>query len=376
MRITCNRKSLLTAARAVSSAVPARSPKPILQNLKLVVEPDGSATILATDLDVGIRRQVGGVKAEKPGEVILPCEKICSILSTGIDEELAIETDGDHLIVRGLRSQFKLPSEDPTLFPPIADFTSPSYHVVAAADLKRLIRRTMFATDVESTRYALGGVLVELTAATIAMVATDGRRLAKQFASVETENEPGTPGGSPVIPVKALKLIDKCIDDDDPPVHFAIQAASAVLIRTHDSVIYSRLVEGRFPQYQNVFPAEPKVWIPLEVGSLRQAVEQAAIATSDESRGVDFTFGRGLLTLSGQAADVGGSHIETPISYQGDVVEITFDPRYLLDALKTLADHTFITAELIDSKEAAVFRTDDDYSYVVMPLTKDRPTNA
>jgi DNA polymerase-3 subunit beta len=234
-----------------------------------------------------------------------------------------------------------------------------------------MIRRTIFATDVESTRYALGGVLVELTAESITMVGTDGRRLARMSAPAEAENDAPTPPGSPVVPVKALKLIERNLDDGDPPVHIAIQGTAAVLVRTDRAVIYSRLVEGRFPRYQDVFPANVDVKIKLEAGPLRMAVEQASIVTSDESRGVDFRFGDGLLKLSSQAADVGSSHVELPIAYQGKPVEITFDPRYLSDALKTLDDTAEITAELIDSKNAAVFRTDDRYTYVVMPLTRD-----
>jgi DNA polymerase-3 subunit beta len=100
-------------------------------------------------------------------------------------------------------------------------------------------------------------------------------------------------------------------------------------------------------------------------------VEQASIVTSDESRGVDFQFGSGLLKLTSRAADVGSSHVDLPIAYEGKTVDITFDPRYLIDALKTLDDETVITAELIDAKNAAVFRTGDDYTYVVMPLTRE-----
>ena len=145
-----------------------------------------------------------------------------------------------------------------------------------------------------------------------------------------------------------------------------------MLVRTERAVIYSRLVEGRFPRYQDVFPTNVEVKIPLEVGPLRLAVEQASIVTSEESRGVDFRFGDGVLKLASQAADVGSSHVELPIAYEGKPVEITFDPRYLTDALKTLDDNAAITAELIDSKNAAVFQTDDRYTYVVMPLTRDR----
>jgi DNA polymerase-3 subunit beta len=356
----------------VSGVAPARSPKPILQNLKLVAEPDQTPILMATDLEVGIRHRVLGMKVERPGSVILPTARFGSILRTSNDVELDLAADGDHLLVRGLHSEFQLPAEDPSLFHEVPDFGAASYHVVRASDLRKLIRRTIFATDVESTRYALGGVLVELTPESITMVGTDGRRLAKMSAAAAAANGAPNPAGSPVIPVKALKLIERNLDDDDIDVHIAIQAGAAVLVRTEAAVIYSRLVEGRFPRYQDVFPASVEVKIPLEAGPLRLAVEQASIITSEDSRGVDFQFADGALKLTSQAADVGSSHVELPIAYDGKILEITFDPRYLADALKTLDDTTAVTAELIDSKNAAVFKTDDQYTYVVMPLTRDR----
>jgi DNA polymerase-3 subunit beta len=372
MRALCNREALLTAFGMVSGVVPARSPKPTIQNVKFIADADEGSVLMGTDLEVGIRHRVLGLKVEQPGVVILPTVYTGSILRTSSDIELSVETDDEHLVMRGLHSEFTLPVEDVNLFPEVPDFAALSYHVIAASDLKKLIRRTIFATDVESTRYALGGVLVELTAESIAMVGTDGRRLARMTAPADAENNPPVPAGSPVIPIKALKLIERNLADGDPPVHLSFQSGNAMLMRTENAVIYSRLVEGRFPRYQDVFPTNVEVKIPLEAGSLRVAVEQAAIVTSDESRGVDFQFGSGALRLISQSADVGSSHVELPIAYDGKAVEITFDPRYLIDALKTLDDSTTITAELIDSKNAAVFRTDDRYTYVVMPLTRER----
>ncbi len=373
MKAIGDREQLLAAFGMVSGVVPARSPKPILQNIKLVADPDEGSVLMATDLEVGIRHRVLGMKVESPGSVILPTQRIASILRTSDDVELYLEADGDRLLVRGRHAEFKLPSEDPDLYPEVPDFAATSYHEVAASDLRKLIRRTIFATDVESTRYALGGVLVELTDGSITMVGTDGRRLAKMSAPAEAKNGAAPPTGHPVVPVKALKLIERNLADDDPPVHLAIQSGAAVLVRTDRAVIYSRLVEGRFPRYQDVFPShvEVKVHFP-EVSPLRLAVEQASIVTSEESRGVDFLFGNGLLKLTSQAADVGSSHVDLPIAYEGKPVEITFDPRYLTDALRTLDDAATITAELIDAKNAAVFKTGDDYTYVVMPLTRDR----
>ncbi len=372
MKALCNREGLLGGFGMVGGVVPARSPKPILQNVKLVADPDDGSILMATDLEVGIRYRVLGVKVDQPGAVILPTQKMQSILRTSTDDELAIESASDQLLVRGLHAQFKLPSEDPALYPEVPDFAATAYHVVAASDLKRLIRRTMFATDPESTRYALGGVLVELTPDSITMVGTDGRRLARMSCPAEAEGGAVAPGGQPVVPVKALKLIERNLSDDDPPVHLAIQSNTAVLIRTERAVIYSRLVEGRFPRYQDVFPTTAEVKIPMEVGPLLSAVEQASIVTSEESRGVDFQFGGGILKLTSQTADVGSSDVDLPIAYDGKPVGITFDPRYLTDALKTLEPTATITAELIDHKNAAVFRTEDGYAYVVMPLTRER----
>src|SRR3954453_3770520 len=302
MRAFCNRDGLLTAFAMVSGVVPARSPKPILQNVKLIADGEEGSVLMGTDLEVGIRHRVLGVRVETPGAVILPTVQIGSILRTSGDQELEIETDDDHLMVRGQHAEFTLPVEDPGLFPGVPDFAAASYHVTRSGDLKKLIRRTIFATDLESARYALGGVLVELGADSIAMVGTDGRRLARMTAPAEAENDPPPPTGTPVIPVKALKLIERNLVDDDVQVHLAIQSGTAVLVRTENAVIYSRLVEGRFPRYQDVFPSnvEVKIHFP-EIGDLRPAVEQASIVTSEESRGVDFQFADGVLRLASQA---------------------------------------------------------------------------
>lgn len=372
MKTLCDREGLLTAFGMVSGVAPARSPKPILQNLKLVVD-DSGATLMATDQEVGIRYRVLGVKGDQSGSVILPTARMSSILkANSSDKELAIEVDGDQLIVRSLSARYRLPSEDPSLFPDVPDFEAAGYHVISAADLKRMVRRTMFATELESARFALGGVLFELADDSITLVGTDGRRLAHAVAVAEAEGGAQPPAGQPVVPVKALKLIDRNLDDDDPPVHIAFPGGNAVLIRTHQAVIHSRLVEGRFPRYRDVFPAACEAKVTVEAGMLRSRVEQAAIVTSDESRGVDFSFREGMLTLSGNAADVGSSQVEMPIPYAGKDVVIMFDPHYLLDMLKTLDDETPVTIELIDDKNAAVVRTADRYSYVIMPLTRER----
>src|SRR5262249_29583205 len=239
MKALCDREGLLAAFGMVSGVAPARSPKPILQNIKLIADPDEGSVLMATDLEVGIRHRVLGMKVEQPGSAILPTHRVASILRTSDDQELYIEGEGDYILIRGRRSEFTLPAEDPGLYPEVPDFGATSYHVVGAADLRKLIRRTMFATDVESTRYALGGVLVELTDDSITMVGTDGRRLARMIAPAEAENNAAPPTGSPVIPVKALKLIERNLVDDDPAVHLAVHAGSPLPAPPHPPALYT-----------------------------------------------------------------------------------------------------------------------------------------
>ncbi|CAB4131290.1 DnaN DNA polymerase sliding clamp subunit (PCNA homolog) [uncultured Caudovirales phage] len=366
MRFKANRKKLLAAFDAVSYAIPTRSPNPILQNVKLEI--GEVSTMYATDLEIGIAYIVDGITAEKPGDVILPT-RIVQILKTMNDEEVAISCEDNQILIKAQRSQFKLPSENPDLFPSLDEFTGDDFYRIAADDLRTGIKRTVFATDPQSTRYALGGVLFEAHGNSISMVGTDGRRLALQTVSIEYNGKPSVE--NVVIPAKALKLIDRNLVDEVEKPCIRVLKQNAVQVRTSKAVIYARLVEGRFPRYQDVFPKECEARIPLLIGPLQMAVEQATIVTSQESRGVDYLFADGLLTLNTIAADSGSSNVEMPIEYASKPISITFDPRFLLDALKVLNPDETLELELIDAKNAAVFKLGDDFFYVLMPLTKD-----
>jgi DNA polymerase-3 subunit beta len=370
MKSLCNREGMLAAIGMVSGVSPARSPKPILQNLKMVLDSTGT-TLMATDLEVGIRYMVSGVRVDEPGAVILPTQRIQQLLRLSSEIDLSMDTVGDKVEVRGVKGKWTFPSEDASLFPEVPSFAASNYHVVEGSDLRKLIRRTSFATDLESTRYALGGVLVEFGENTISMVGTDGRRLAKMTVPAQFHgDEPPLAGATPVIPVKALKLIERNLADD-LPAHLAILDNNAVVVRTERSMIHSRLVEGRFPRYQDVFPSQHEARIEMKAGELLRGVQQSMIVTSEESRGVDFRFEDGLLTLTTRSPDVGESKLEMPISYGGQSIDIMFDPRYLVDALGTIDENATIWIDLINSKKAALFHTEDNYDYVVMPLTRD-----
>lgn len=371
MKVTCDRQELLTAFQTAASVVPSRSPKPILQNIKLEVSETG-AILLATDLEIGIRIQVAGIQVDVPGSAILPLARFGSILRESSDDTLRLESDGQATLVRGERSEFKLPSENPQEFPSVADFTEKSFHELPARALKEMIRRTIFATDNESSRYALGGVLLEMAPDKITAVGTDGRRLAKMEVPARSEGGHQSGDSMTIVPTKAMQLIDRALSDGDAEIQIAARA-NEVLVRSPRVTIYSRLVEGRFPKWRDVFPQRANaVKVDLTVGPLYSAVRQAAIVTSEESRGIDFSFEQGTLVLSGRVAEVGQSRVELPIAYDGATIAIMLDPRYLNDFLKVLDAEKIVTIELKDAESAAVCTTDDGYGYVIMPLARER----
>jgi DNA polymerase-3 subunit beta len=371
MKIICNREKLLHAFQTVAPIAPARSPKPILQNVKLDVGAS-TATLMATDLEVGIRYEVTGIEVEAAGSAVLPVGRFGSILRESSDATFGIESDHEGTTIRGERSQFKLPTENPQDFPAIAEFAEASYYELSARLFRELIRRTIFATDNESSRYALGGIKLEWKDNLLTAVGTDGRRLAKMEGPAQAIGQPAPFGDVTVVPTRAMQLLERALAEDGSEVQVAVRQ-NDILVRNPRAMIYSRLLEGRYPRWRDVFPNRPDaVKLDLTVGPVYSAVRQAAIVTSEESRGVDFTFGEGSLVLSGQTAEVGQSRVELPIAFDGQPIAITLDPRFASDFLKVLDPEKTFKIELQDGDSAAVCTTDDGYGYVIMPLARDR----
>lgn len=368
MKIHCQRNMLAAGFQTVGGVVPSRTPKEILKNVKLLVA-DKKATLIATDSEVGVRYELPEVDTESSGEVLLPMQRLAAILREVSDDIVAIEVTEDALWVRCGHSEFRLSAADPAEFPDVPGFTDSSYFAVTADALKQGIQRTLFAADVESTRYALGGVLLDVNQSGLTLAATDSRRLAVCKVPCTTQgNLQG--GGQPVVPSKAMSMIERSLVAGEDEVQIAIHA-NDVVVRSGPATIYARLVQGRFPKYQDVIPRDAKMQIELVSGPFHSAVRQAMIVTNEESRGVDFEFKDGTLVLNSQAADIGTSKVELPVAYDGEAVTVTFDPRFVADFLRVLDPADAVTLNLIDANSAAVFRTDASYTYVVMPLAPD-----
>jgi DNA polymerase III subunit beta len=384
MKLHCHRPTLAAALQVVGGVVPSRTPKDVLKNVKLQAA-GGKVTLLGTDAEIGVRCEIPGVEIESEGETLLPAARTTAIIRELGEEKVDISVDSDAVWIKSQKSEFRLSAQDPGEFPPVAEFDEEQYYAIPAKSLRDAIKRTAFATDAESSRYALGGVLLELGGDKLTLAATDTRRLAVVEVACRSQkgNRPDGPG--PVIPTKALTLIERIPDaagadsdktqDKDKGENAEVLLAvhpNEALVKVGNTTIYSRLVEGRFPKYRDVIPANPATSVELVVGPFYSAIRQAQIVTEEDSRGVDFRFASGVLTLTSKSADVGQSVIQLPISYDGPELAILFDPRFIAEFLRVLEPERSVRLDLIDAESAAVFRTQDAYTYVVMPLSRDR----
>jgi DNA polymerase-3 subunit beta len=279
-----------------------------------------------------------------------------------------IEANADAAVIRGQFNEFEMPGADPAEFPPIPEFTDDKYHELQAGNLRDMIRRTVFATARENSRWAQAGVLWEITGDHAKLVATDSRRLAMASATVVNHGASDTKGTPHIVPPKAMGLLERLLQDSEEKVRISLRANEA-LFKTERATVCSRLVEGRFPPYQELLNKKLPSKVPLEPGRFQSAVRQANIMAGDESKRVAFKFTKKKLTLEAQGHDTGRAKVELPLEYDGKDLTINFDAGFLIDMLRVLPADAPLSLEMLDANTPAIFRSGPDYVYLVMPLT-------
>jgi DNA polymerase-3 subunit beta len=369
MKIVCNREKFLSGFLIVSGLVPTRSPKDILSNIKLEAI-DGKLVLMATDQEAGIRLEIPDVDIQTPGKALLNVQRIGNILREASDDTLTFETTSNSLDIHGVNSEFHLQLANPDEYPSVGKFLEDSYFEMPAIAFREMVRRTIFATDTESTRYQLGGVLFEMEGEDITTVATDGRRLACMRGRGASVNGFKNVGASTIVPTKTLQTIERSIADSDSNVKIAARS-NDILFKTDRCMLFSRLVEGRYPNWKSVIPSEEgRTRISGLVGPFFASVRQASIVADPESRGIEFQFGNGSMIVGAKTADVGQSRVEIPIDFHEAPLALTMDYRFVLDFFKVLPPESTFNLLVKSNTEPALYNTDDGYTYVVMPMSR------
>src|SRR5215208_5473609 len=331
MKLICNRGALLEALNVTGNVVAARTPKPVLQCVKLTAA-DDRLTIAATDLEVAIRYSDSQVQIEQAGEALVPADKLRDIVRESVDDTLSIEVTADNAHIKGQDSHFKIFTQNPKEFPPVPDFEGEADFEIAGGHLKQLIGQTLFAAAKESTRYAFNGVLVVAKGKKISLVSTDGRRLAQANGDLSNAEKLPKDGARAIIPTKALQLVDKLIDDPEEAIGFQMRE-NQVIVHTSSATLTSNLVEGQFPPYEDVIPKDTDKQMTAATAVFLSAVRRAALLTTEESKGVRLAFGKNGLKLTSRSPESGEAEINFACKFEGGDMEIGFNPQFVTEAL-------------------------------------------
>ena len=365
MKLICNRGALLEALNIAGNAVATRTPKPALQCVKLTATAD-KLIVAATDLEVAIRYQDTQVQVELQGEALVPLDRLRDIVRESIDDTLSLELSSEGMNIKGQDSHFKIFVQNPADFPPVPDFEGEADFEVTANQLKQLIGQTLFAVAKESTRYAFNGVFMNIRAKKLIMVGTDGRRLAHakgDLASVGTGDKEGLKA---IVPQKTLQMLEKLLVDGEDKVAVQVRE-NQVIFHTASATLTSNLVEGQYPPYEDVIPKDSDKRMNASTAALLSAVKRASLLVTEDTKGVRFAFGPKGLVLTSRSPDAGESTINFACKFDGDEVEIGFNPTFLIEALK-VADSDEVSIEMTMPNRPGLLKSGANFMYVIMPV--------
>ena len=362
MKCVINRSVLAEALGMVGTVAATRTPRPILQCVKLSTTAEG-LVLLATDLQVGLRCLVRQVEVEQEGESLVAADKLAAIVRESLDETLALQVTDDTLEVRGEDSLFRIFGRDAKEFPPVSELSGKPDLEIKAGVLSTMIGRTVYAVAKENTRYAINGILWEKTGKRLQLVATDGRRLAQAVGMAELSIGDDR---QLIMPAKTMNFLVRSMDDANATVRVKFEPNQCI-VEYGDWLVSSVLVEGHFPKYEDVIPRDSDKLVELEREAFLSAIRRAALLTTPESKGVRFAFADNMLTLSSRASEQGEATIRLPLEYAHPPLEIGFNPQFLMDSLRVLDDEK-VTVELKEANRPAVLRSGSDFLYVIMPV--------
>lgn len=374
MKVLVNRAALVEALGLASSVVVQRTPKPVLTCVKLIAgETNGAKTLtlVATDMELALQYTLTQVDIAEPGVALIPASKLSEIVNNSPDDTLTLENTGDVTNIKGSDSFFKVFGFNAEEYPPVASFQGPADFTLSAGALKQLLDRTRFAAAQEMTRYAINGVLFERKGKKLMLVATDGHRLAQTRDELSGEGKDVTA----VVPIKAVNLINRLLSDPEQNISLKfsenklfVQVASPTEgAGPAAATLSSSLVEGTFPPYQDVIPKDCDKKVLIERDRFFSAVRRAAMLTNEKSKGVRLSFGANTLSISSRAPEMGEAKIDLPVEYAGEAIEISFNPAYLMDALK-VADTQQVSFEMKTPNKPGLLKAGNGFLYVMMSM--------
>jgi DNA polymerase-3 subunit beta len=362
MKLNAARDVLLKPLQAVIGVVERRQTMPILSNVLLVAKGNELA-VTATDLEVELVAQAE-VSVETAGEITVSGRKlldICRALPEGSD--ISISVSGEKVVVKSGRSKFSLATLPAAEFPTVEDIKSGQTIQVSQEILGRLIEKTHFSMAQQDVRYYLNGMLLETGGRYLRTVATDGHRLALCQAELDTSLEEQ----QVIVPRKGVLELQRLMNGEGAvnielgPNHIRIQL---------DGIRFtSKLIDGRFPEYERVIPKESANELTADRASFRAALQRTAILSNEKYRGIRLIIRDSGVVMQAHNPEQEEAEEELEVSYSGEDIEIGFNVNYLLDALGAV-DGDEVTLSVLDGNSSCLIRRpgNDDGKFVVMPM--------
>lgn len=366
MKFSILRETLLKPLQTIVGVVERRQTLPVLSNILVAVSND-TLSMTATDLEVEMIAKVPLENAE-PGDITIPARKIvdiCRALPEGANVNITLDREKQRVTVQSGRSRFNLTTLPVSDFPSVDEITSQFDFNLSQKVFKRLIEKTSFAMAQQDVRYYLNGLLLEISQQTVRAVATDGHRLA--MCAHDCDAKPADTLQL-IIPRKGVTELVKLLEDSDDEVNIQV-SANHIKVTLNDSIFTSKLIDGRFPDYERVIPKNSDKHILAEKETLRQALVRTSILSNEKYRGIRLRLSNNLLQAQANNPEMEEAEEEVEVDYSGADLEIGFNVSYLLDALGAVHEE-MVTLDLGDSNSSCVVRPKDDdtCTYVIMPM--------
>jgi DNA polymerase-3 subunit beta len=363
MKLSASREALLKPLQAVIGVVERRQTMPILANVLLVAK-DGQVAVTGTDLEVELVATVD-VEVEGAGEITVPGRKLLDICRALPESaEVSISVSGEKLNVKSGRSRFSLMTLPAAEFPRVGDINAGQTLSVSQATLAKLLDKTHFSMAQQDVRYYLNGLLLETGQKCLRAVATDGHRLA--LCEVELD-EQKMPEQQVIVPRKGVLELQRLIGGEG---ELQIELGSNHIRIQLEHIRYtSKLIDGRFPEYERVIPQDTDNQLTADREAFRGALQRTAILSNEKYRGIRLIIKKGGLLLQAHNPEQEEAEEEVEISYSGDDIEIGFNVNYLLDAFGAIESDEIVLA-VVDGNSSCLLRDpgNDECKYVVMPM--------
>jgi len=360
MKIQTTKETLLSAIQIVQNVVSPKSTLPILSNI-LVEAKNEALKLNTTDLDIGISCEIT-VSVSEDGAITIPAKKFSDIIKELPEGDITIVTKKNNQIdIEGQNCRFKLIGLPKEEFPKFPEFKEKESIRIQQKIFKEMLRLTSFAVSHEESRYILNGILMEISGSTIRLVATDGRRLAKIENKIEQAIKEDI---SLIIPAKAVQEIFRNLKEEGMVA--MIRSANQILFDIDGIFIVSRIIDGEFPNYQQVIPPSAPTKIKVNRENLLYAIRRANLLATPDFQAIKFEVFKDKFVISKTTPDIGEWREEVPIQYGGNELIVGFNPSYLIDALKNINDET-IEIELLAADKPGVIRM-GNYLYLVLPM--------